>query len=100
MSGEYKKPPMSEGETPTAITKRTVPTTAEKIFKGSRPGMIWELTCDEDNTGEILLGKTADKCEYPMKASDVKVTAADLEKVWWKSDNGTEVMHIWGEADR
>jgi len=79
------------------IAVRTVPTTAERIRDTTYKGYVTTLRADPSNTGNIYVGRREDICTYPFDADDVQVTKVDLGKLWWKSDNGTDKMHIWAE---
>ncbi|KKK63490.1 hypothetical protein LCGC14_2993730, partial [marine sediment metagenome] len=89
--------PKLEPESDVIIIVKTVATTPARMMKGPYKGYVTSLRADPANTGNIYIGKGAEICTYPLKKDDAQITRADLDKLFYYSDNGTEKLHIWAE---
>ncbi len=91
------KKPKLELNNEVIIIVKTVPVIAARMIEGDYKDYIATLRADPTNTGNIKVGKNKQNCTYPFAGNDSQTTGADLDKLFWKSDNGTEKMHFWME---
>ena len=94
------KKPKLEPESDVIIIVKTVSTTPTRVMTGKYRGYMTSLRADPANTGYVYFGKNKTGCTYPLKKDDAQITRADLDKLWFYSDNGTEKIHIWAEKTK
>ena len=96
-----ERKPETEGDTDSFIIDKTVPASPARIVTGPYRGYVYTLLAKSDNTGNVYIGKSdlAGDCTYPLVGGARQVTKIDLDKLFWYSDNGTEVVHIWAEKE-